>query len=280
MYGTDEFRRSLAYVSPQAVKTAIANPGKALYYGRYWVALTLLGRVSIPRYSAQTSTEYLFRDSEIDRETLDGYLDEVERSDFIATGQRRLSDLEFFPAPPQPRCLGLYVLTRHYEPETVLETGVFHGASTLYVLEALRRNGHGHLYSIDVHPDAVDWWNPDVPDDFEPGWIVPDELRDRWTLRLGKAQTELEPLLEEIPPVDLFYHDSNHDYEHKRFEFESVLEHMDGGIISSHDIGRNNDASACRAFVELCEELGEPYHTHRPFEPGDRGPGVFGYVRF
>lgn len=280
MYGTDDVRRSLAYASPQAVRTLLANPRKALYYLRYWAELTALGRVAIPGYSPQANCRYLFADSDVDEATLRGYLAEVRDSEAIATGQRRLSSLEFLPAVPQPRCLGLYVLTRHYEPETVVETGVFHGASTLYVLEALRRNGHGHLYSVDVHPDQVDWWDPDVPAGYEPGWIVPESLEDRWTLRLGKAQTELEPLLDEVAPVDLFYHDSNHDDEHKRFEFRAAREHMDGGVISSHDIGRNNDASACYAFLDLCEELGEPYHTHRPFEPGDRGEGVFGYVEF
>lgn len=280
MYGTDRVRKSLVHVTPQAVRTAVDNPRKALYYLRYWVELRALGRVTIPSYSPQASTRYLFADTEIDPAALEGYLDEIRHSDAIAAGQRRLSGLEFLPAPPQPRCMGLYVLTRHYEPETVLETGVFHGASTLYILAALRENGHGHLHSIDVHPDDVDWWEPDVPDGFDPGWIVPETLRDRWSLTLGKAQTELEPLLEEISPVHLFYHDSNHDYEHKRFEFESVLAHMDGGVVSSHDIGRNNDASPCHAFLELCEELDAPAHTHRPFEPGDEGEGVFGFVTF
>lgn len=279
MYGTERVRSSLAAVSPQALRTLVNNPGKAAYYGRLWTGLNVTGSLPMPRFDDTQSTHYLFGGTPIEDE-LESYLAELAASEHVLEGHRRLSDLEAVPAPVRPRCIALYALVRHYEPEVLVETGVFHGLSTLYVLAALRENGSGHLYSVDVHPDEVDWWEPDVPDDFDPGWIVPDVLRRNWTLRLGLAQEILEPLLDELGEIDLFYHDSNHDDEHKRFEYGAARDHMDGGVISSHDVGRNNDGTSCHAFIDLCEDLGEPYHAHRPFEPGDKGEGVFAYVAF
>lgn len=279
MYGTERVRRRLTHLSPQAVRTLLTNPRKAAYYGRLWAGLEFLGRLPMPRHDEVQSTRYLFGGTAIDTD-LDEYLWELETDRFVRAGHQQLSSLEAVPAPPRPRCIALYALVRHYRPDVVVETGVFHGLSTLYILAALRENGAGHLYSVDVHPDEVDWWQPDVPPEFEPGWIIPDELRTDWTLRLGLAQDVLEPLLAELGEIDFFYHDSNHDDEHKRFEYGAARDHMDGGVIASHDVGRNNDGSACHAFADLCSDLGASIHAHRPFEPGDTGEGVFAYVTF
>jgi predicted O-methyltransferase YrrM len=40
-----------------------------------------------------------------------------------------------------------YLLLREDRPETVVEIGAFHGWSTTWILQALRDNGTGHLYS-------------------------------------------------------------------------------------------------------------------------------------
>jgi len=48
----------------------------------------------------------------------------------------------------------LYVFCRHFQPEIVIETGVYYGASSAFILKALEANGKGHLYSIDL-PDVT-----------------------------------------------------------------------------------------------------------------------------
>src|SRR5579883_333278 len=90
----------------------------------------------------------------------------------------------------------LYALARALRPERVIETGTANGASTAYLLAALRRTGHGSLVSIDLpFADARGEITPIVPGSTigyydasplpcgkPPGWMVPDDLRDRWRL--------------------------------------------------------------------------------------------------
>src|SRR5216684_329042 len=51
----------------------------------------------------------------------------------------------------------IWCLTRHLKPNTVLETGVAHGVTSRFILEALERNGAGHLWSIDLPPVESTW---------------------------------------------------------------------------------------------------------------------------
>ena len=49
----------------------------------------------------------------------------------------------------------IWCLTRHLKPKNVVETGVAHGLTSRFILEALERNGAGHLWSIDRPPLEV-----------------------------------------------------------------------------------------------------------------------------
>lgn len=96
----------------------------------------------------------------------------------------------------------LYALVRKLEPDTIVETGVCNGVSTYIVLQALEENGKGNLYSID-YPD------PDrIPDGEDPGWIIPDDLRHRWSLTKGLSQDELPGVVADLDGIDLFIHDT------------------------------------------------------------------------
>ncbi len=46
----------------------------------------------------------------------------------------------------------IWCLMRHLRPKNVVETGVAHGVTSRFILEALKRNGDGHLWSIDLPP--------------------------------------------------------------------------------------------------------------------------------
>lgn len=157
----------------------------------------------------------------------------------------------------------LYVLLRDLEPDHVVETGVCNGASTAVILQALEDNGNGQLASIDL-PDFVDDRSDDdqfwegkggaaIPEGREPGWVVPDELRHRWSLTLGKSQEELEPVLEKLGTIDVFVHDSEHSYECMRFEYEAAYPRLtEGGLLVSDDVTWNE------AFEEFADEVGAP----------------------
>lgn len=147
----------------------------------------------------------------------------------------------------------LYALVRTLEPEAVVETGVCNGASSLCLLLGLEDNGRGRLHSVDF-PHRADesleafraetfdgYGGAALPPGEEPGWIVPEALRDRWTLVTGKSQRELPRLLAGLEGIDLFLHDSEHSLPCMMFEFELAWEWLrPGGVLVADDIDWND----------------------------------------
>lgn len=127
----------------------------------------------------------------------------------------------------------LYGLTRAVKPQIVVETGVAHGVSTAFILQALRENGAGRLHSIDLPPLAVD------ADRFV-GTLVPEDIRDRWTLHRGSVQRLLPRVLRSVGHVGLFVHDSLHTYAHMMWELQSVTPFLEAGAaVVMDDVHRN-----------------------------------------
>jgi hypothetical protein len=131
----------------------------------------------------------------------------------------------------------LYVLVRLHSPNTVVETGVFDGLSSAYLLQALEANENGTLISIDIMDPEI------LPSDIEdptPGWVVPNNLRPRWDLRIGDAR-KLLPTVTEKAKIGMFLHDSNHDAEHMEFEFNTVANGMvSDSILLADNVEYNN----------------------------------------
>jgi predicted O-methyltransferase YrrM len=143
----------------------------------------------------------------------------------------------------------LYTLVRVLRPDTVIETGVAHGSSSWLILNAMRRNERGTLYSIDLPGrDAHHGYN--VPAS-QTGSLVPEELRRRWNLVVGDSAVELPRVLREIGAVDVFFHDSDHSYEAMRREFNVVIPQLrQGGVLVADDVHKNS------AFSEACRKQG------------------------
>lgn len=161
------------------------------------------------------------------------------------------------PAPPL-----LYTLIRLTRPSQVLETGVHFGSSTSLILHALTNNVKGSLTSVDL-PEA-EYEAPEskylpgrrvrdtLPPGTSTGFLVSPELRERWTLRLGKTQDVLAPLLAGIGPVDLFFRDSEHTYDAMWFEFETAWRHLrPGGFLVSDNVDRNDSFQEFAATVQV-----------------------------
>jgi predicted O-methyltransferase YrrM len=142
-----------------------------------------------------------------------------------------------------------YGVVRAMRPKTVAETGVCYGVTSAHLLAALGGNGEGHLYSIDLPPLGKN------NDDYV-GWLVPDELRKRWTLRRGTSRRLLRPMLKELGNIDLFVHDSLHTYNNMKMEFESVWPHLPpGGVLIADDIEGN------AAFQEVTRRGDVAFHA-------------------
>jgi predicted O-methyltransferase YrrM len=171
----------------------------------------------------------------------------IERSSGYNTG--RLGDDEG---------IRLYALVRELRPRTLVETGVCNGFSTAFLLLGLRENGAGTLYSLDL-PEVIGedyepgtFWEGKrgaaIPPGKDPGWTIPENVREGWQLVLGRSQDELPPLLDRVGPIDFFMHDSEHSYECMSFEFEQAWGALgDGGVLVADDWNWNS------AFTELAQ---------------------------
>jgi predicted O-methyltransferase YrrM len=146
-----------------------------------------------------------------------------------------------------------YALVRKYAPDIVVETGVCNGFSTYCILLGLEQNDGGKLHSIDYpfhESDALaefrgetydEFGGATVPDGRDPGWIIPDELSDRWDLRQGRTQRELPRLVNDLDTIDCFFHDSEHSVPCMLFEFELAWEWLaDDGVLIVDDYDWND----------------------------------------
>ena len=139
----------------------------------------------------------------------------------------------------------LYVLARALKPEVVVETGVASGISSSFILKALDKNGRGRLYSIDLHyREGVA-----VPFGKELGWIIPEELRYRWSLNLGESIKVLPKLLDELGSVNIFLHDSRHTYKTMMSEYIIVWSFLKDGVLLSDDVACND------AFLDFADSV-------------------------
>lgn len=138
----------------------------------------------------------------------------------------------------------LYLLVRALRPKWIVETGISSGYSARLILEALDRNGEGHLDSIGIDVFAMGR----TPGEAQPGleglhvgWLVPERLSPRWSLLLGSSQERLPPLLEgKGRSMDLFLHDSLHQYPTMSWEYATAWPALRaGGLLASHDVHAN-----------------------------------------
>jgi Methyltransferase domain len=127
----------------------------------------------------------------------------------------------------------IYCLARHLRPENVVETGVAHGVTSRFILEAMASNGVGHLWSIDLPPE-------DPKLQAEIGVAVGKLYPHLWTYIKGSSRRRLPALLARLRKIDLFIHDSLHSERNVCFEVDRALAALrDGGAIVVDDIDAN-----------------------------------------
>jgi hypothetical protein len=166
----------------------------------------------------------------------------------------------------------IWCLVRHLKPATVVETGVAHGFTSRFILEALERNGHGHLWSID-RPPLEHMWHDQI------GIAVTDRCRHRWTYIKGSSRRKLLPLLHQLGTIDLFIHDSLHSERNVRFEVEQAWARLrPGGAIVVDDIDANR---GFRTFIETFHNHSSMICEAEPLCPDPRRfneKGLFGVI--
>ena len=132
-------------------------------------------------------------------------------------------------------CHAVWCTVMHAQPGVVIETGVAHGVTSRIVLEALRQNDRGHLWSIDLpHP-----LNHQLHT--QTGAAVTDDCRARWSYLPGSSRQRLPALVTDVGHVELFIHDSLHTARNTLFELDQAASVMPpGGIMLVDDIRMHN----------------------------------------
>jgi hypothetical protein len=159
-------------------------------------------------------------------------------------------------------CRAVWCAALHTRPEVVIETGVAHGVTSRIVLEALRRNDRGHLWSIDL-PFPFD---QDLH--AQTGLAVTDACRPRWSYLEGSSRQRLPSLVAERGHVEMFIHDSLHTARNTTFEMEQAASAMPVGAVMLVD-----DIRMHRGFVNFVKR--HPGYRTIICPHGDR-IGLFG----
>ncbi len=143
----------------------------------------------------------------------------------------------------------IYAAVKLMRPRVMVETGVGPGTTSTAILNAMKGTG-GRLYSFDL---GVKFGQSEqIP----VGAVVPKEFRDDWELILGDSSNTLPREIKRIAPVDIFFHDSDHTYEHVTFELETFMEYAAEKFLVIIDNFNWSDAPK-----DFCEKYGlELYH--------------------
>ncbi len=166
----------------------------------------------------------------------------------------------------------IWCLTRHLRPSDVVETGVAHGLTSRFILEALENNGVGHLWSID-RPPLEQALHEQI------GMAVGGRHPNRWTFIKGSSRRRLPVLLSQLGEIDLFIHDSLHSERNVCFEVERAWATLrPGGAIVVDDIDANR---AFRTFTQALSNHQSMICEAEPLHPDLRRfnkKGLFGII--
>lgn len=149
----------------------------------------------------------------------------------------------------------LYVIVRARRPQLIIETGVLHGFGSTFLLAALAENGSGRLVSIDLPSrdgSLVYQGTFTLPDERPAGWVIPDRLRERQHVMLGRSESLLPEAIAQFGAPDIFLHDSDHSYQHIMMEIAFAWAHMEGGVIIVDNVEQN------RAFADFAAGTESP----------------------
>jgi predicted O-methyltransferase YrrM len=149
---------------------------------------------------------------------LSKYWNEAEE---INNGIKRVLGNSFRYALSETKRYVLYSIIKYYNPDIVIETGVGPGVSSTIILSALER---GTLHSIDVRET--------LENGKQVGFLVPEQLKSKWKLYIGRSRDILLDLLKKLGKVDIFLHDSEHTFENVTFELNIAWDYLrNGGIL-------------------------------------------------
>ena len=164
----------------------------------------------------------------------------------------------------------IWCVVRRLNARKVVETGVANGVTSRFILEALAENRKAQLWSIDLPPldERAEW---------QVGAAITE--RSQWSFIRGSSRRRLPRLLDEIAPIDLFIHDSDHRYYSIMFEMRLAWDALrPGGVLVVDDIDVN---SAFHDFTQSVVTAQSVIAEAEPIRPDLRRfnqKGLFGLL--
>jgi len=167
------------------------------------------------------------------------------KKEFLNSLDRKLRSVGFETRVIKTRQAELYAIVRLLKPNIIVETGVENGISASFILQALKDNNYGKLYSIEI--------TQILANGREAGWIIPSDLKSRWELLIGNSLEVLPILCRSLHSIDIFIHDSEHSYPVMFGEYLIVWPYIrSGGFLISDDTGENE------AFINFSQRVNVP----------------------
>ncbi len=150
----------------------------------------------------------------------------------------------------------IYACVKLKRPKLVAETGVGPGTTTTAILSAMRGTD-GMLISFDL---GVKYGDEKV--DLPVGWVIPENLKSGWKLVIGDSRKTLENALKSYGNINIFFHDSQHEYNHVMFELETARKYAESKplfIVDNYDwtkapedFARDHGYKLVNAADDLC----------------------------
>jgi len=134
---------------------------------------------------------------------------------------------------PREEGEALYTFIKDNDIKRVVETGINWGFTSYYILAALPADGM--LISLELHKTVYT------------GIVVPQKWQSKWHKIYGSSQDNLKNVFLNYGNVDLFFHDSCHNFDTQMFEYKTAMAFT--GIIGSHDIKLMGPPFAWDAFI-------------------------------
>ena len=127
----------------------------------------------------------------------------------------------------------IFFLIRLLKPSSIIETGVWLGLSTQFILSA------GMLNKNNFKLDSIDLprFNLVNPESFI-GLLVNKSSIENWTLHIGTDRRNLKKLLKKNS-TEFFYFDSDKTHRGKMYLFKTVKKHRDNYLMIFDDVEDN-----------------------------------------
>ena len=156
------------------------------------------------------------------------------------------------------RRIGWYAIVRILKPAVVVETGTDKGLGSCVLASALLRNRQegfpGTLHTIDVDTHA--------------GWMIAHPYSQVVNLVVSDSHIALKDF---SLPIDIFIHDSFHDYSHEAKEYRLIKDKLAPGAVVMSD---NSHAGA--ALMDFADANALDFHfwSERPKQHFYAGGGI------